>query len=138
MLRGLDLPTKKAAGEKKNLKRHIPKPAPKKPQQATRTSSRIRGKEPDLTNLEYTEPTMKRQKYNEKTDETMSEQDQKKFLGVLEDALKVPNTIPTVKKEYEPKQIKSYESLQNTLQKLEIRHEWTTVKVAASRITNCL
>ncbi|KAG2215713.1 hypothetical protein INT46_003925, partial [Mucor plumbeus] len=138
LLRGLDLPTKKAVGEKKSLKKHIPKPTPKKPQQATRVSARIRGKEPDLTNLEYTEPTMKRQKFNEKTDEVMSEQDQKKFLGVLEDALKVPNTIPTIKKEYEPKEIKSYASLQNTLQKLEIRHEWTTVKVTASRITNCV
>lgn len=141
MLRGLDMPilNVKSESRSKPLKKHTPKPTPKQPKVATRASARIRGKAPDLTDAAYDEPDQKRAKYeNVETKETMNEQDQKKFLGVLEDTLKMPNTTPSVKKERAPKEIKSYESLEKSLNKLKIRHEWSTVKVTTDRITHCL
>ncbi|CEP17597.1 hypothetical protein [Parasitella parasitica] len=143
LLRGLELPTKpiKNEGEKKKLKTTLNKPKPKqKPRVrpvATRASARIRGQEPDLTvvheDMSMSEPSAaKRARFD---DSTMSKEDEQKFLGVLEEALKMPNTIPAVKKEHQPKQVKSYQTLQKSLQKLEIRHEWDTVKVTNSRIT---
>ncbi|CAO0800546.1 unnamed protein product [Mucor circinelloides] len=141
LLRGLDMPilNVKSESRSKPLKKHTPKPTPKQPKVATRASARIRGKAPDLTDAAYDEPDQKRAKYeNVETKETMNEQDQKKFLGVLEDTLKMPNTTPSVKRERAPKEIKSYESLEKSLNKLEIRHEWSTVKVTTDRITHCL
>ncbi|KAK4509545.1 uncharacterized protein ATC70_007897 [Mucor velutinosus] len=141
LLNGLNLPTLNIKTEStgKTLRKHTPKPTPKQPQVATRSSARIRGKEPDMTDTDYVEPTNKRAKYEDaERSDAMSEEDQKKFLGVLKETIEMPNTKPAGNKEHAPKEIKSYESLERALGKLEIRHEWNTVKVTPGRITHCL
>ncbi|GAN06716.1 WD repeat-containing protein [Mucor ambiguus] len=141
LLSGFDLPTLSVKKEStgKTLKKHTPRPTPKQPQVATRASARIRGKEPDLTDIDYVEPTYKRAKYeNVEINDAMSEEDQKKFLGMLKETIEMPNTKPAVKKHHAPKENKSFESLEKAFGKLEIRHEWATVKVTPARITHCL
>lgn len=92
-----------------------------------------------MTETDYAEPTLKRAKYEfEEKDDAMSEERLKKFMGVLKETVQMPNTTPSVKKEHAPKELESYESLEKTLGSLEIRHEWSTVKVTPGRITHCL
>ncbi|KAL9546761.1 hypothetical protein MBANPS3_006507 [Mucor bainieri] len=140
LLNGLDLPTLSVKKEStgKPLRKHTPKPTPKQPQVPTRSSARIRGKEPDMSNTDYKEPTFKKPRYETMDTNNLSEEDKKRFLGVLKETIEMPNTKPAVKKEHAPKELKSYESLEKALGELEIRHEWATVKVTPSRITHCL
>ncbi|KAL0135399.1 WD40-repeat-containing domain protein [Mucor lusitanicus] len=141
LLNGLDLPilNLKKESKGKTLRKHTPRPALRKPQAPTRASARIRGKAPDMSSTDYVEPTSKKARHEPvDVNDSISEEDRKKLLGVLKETIEMPNTKPTSKKEHAPKEVESYESLEKALGQLEIRHEWATVKVTPGRITHCL
>ncbi|KAI8646624.1 WD40-repeat-containing domain protein [Parasitella parasitica] len=140
LLRGLDLPTPSIIkeDEKRASRKHVPKAAPKQPQVGIRASARIRGEKPDLQVFEHKRERIGLAPKKVKYEYAISREDQQKLMGVLGDTLKAPNSVPSANKETRPKEIKSYQSLKKSLQRLEIRHEWDTVKVASSRISTCL
>ncbi|KAI8984159.1 WD40-repeat-containing domain protein [Mycotypha africana] len=161
LLRNLDLPqlfdsksrsaSPSGSSNKKILKQHMPAKKKKEPQLPTRSSARLRGKEPDLTDLKRSldDDGIAEESAAKKTKiiDTLDEKDQKRLLNAMKTALKdIPNITPKQKEgilgETEEKENSKHEktdsALRETLEKLQIRHTWTTIKVTPDRITGAL
>ncbi|OBZ88106.1 DNA damage-binding protein CMR1 [Choanephora cucurbitarum] len=142
LLRNLEIPQmnlKKSAPTASNLKKHIPKPKRKERQLPTRASNRLRGKNPDeeelkrgLAAVEADGLITKRQKLE--TLDVLNEKEHRELKNLMQDALAMPNTQPTVKQE-PGLVIESDTALETRLANMKIEHEWATVKVTTSRIT---
>lgn len=66
--------------------------------------------------------------------DVLNEKEHRELKSLMQDALAMPNTQPTVKQE-PGLVIESDNALESRLANMKIEHEWATVKVTTSRIT---
>ncbi|KAI9320782.1 WD40-repeat-containing domain protein [Dichotomocladium elegans] len=138
LLRMLEIPqnagiTRKRSGS--SLKKHGPKKLQKEQQQPTRVSARLRGiaaEEAAASAKKSDEESKTSIKKEPSRIGKLDDDQQQEFMEILRN---IPNGLPEPR-ETEQKYIDSQESLRDMAAKLEIRHEWATIKVTPDRISS--